>query len=546
MLFSGVCMFSTISKCVVVGTVFGITAATLATGFDTFDPATRLSRQASASTSQTPTIHHLYWTTLYTGTLRRVGTDGSNPTALVTGLLDPTDIELDRRQGKMYWVEPHYGVLPGTIKRANLDGTAIELLPIPGLEKPHGIALDLWHNKIYWADQGVGQRRIRRANLDGSEVEDVVTGLMWPMDIALDLPNNVMYWIEGRSFSSAWIRRANLDGTNPTVLITSITDGRYIALDRSAQMLYWTDRSRDEVKRARVDGTQIEVLRTGANNALGIAIDVMQQKLYWIDSSFFSLRAVYQANLDGSAVDAIASGEGQASGLTLALSNDVDADEIPDPVDNCPMHYNITQGDCDNDGVGDACESNELDHDDDSDGVCNHSDVCAFGDDKLDTDGDATPDECDPCPLDFLDDSDADGSCDSEDMCFGFNDGLDSDSDLVPNACDNCPQVTNSDQSDRDGDEVGDECDWCPDDALDDSDQDGVCDSQDICPGINDALDDDSDGNVNCLDVCPGVDDNIFGPGCQVAVPVSSSWALVIMSLSLIVVAKLRWSSLVV
>ncbi|MDE0316138.1 MAG: hypothetical protein OXM61_14655 [Candidatus Poribacteria bacterium] len=45
--------------------------------------------------------------------------------------------------------------------------------------------------KIYWTESD----KIRRANLDGSNVEDILTELKWPRDIALDLNNRKMYWI---------------------------------------------------------------------------------------------------------------------------------------------------------------------------------------------------------------------------------------------------------------------------------------------------------------------------------------------------------------
>ncbi|MDA1263107.1 MAG: thrombospondin type 3 repeat-containing protein, partial [Planctomycetota bacterium] len=40
-----------------------------------------------------------------------------------------------------------------------------------------------------------------------------------------------------------------------------------------------------------------------------------------------------------------------------ALGQDSDGDGFPDASDNCPQVANPTQADCDNDGVGDACES---------------------------------------------------------------------------------------------------------------------------------------------------------------------------------------------
>lgn len=45
-------------------------------------------------------------------------------------------------------------------------------------------------------------------------------------------------------------------------------------------------------------------------------------------------------------------------------------------------------------------------------------------------------DDGDPCPLDDPDDSDDDGTCDSDDRCPGYDDALDDDGDGVPDDCD--------------------------------------------------------------------------------------------------------------
>ena len=48
--------------------------------------------------------------------------------------------------------------------------------------------------KLYWANSKTG--KILRANLDGSEVEDVISGLNTPWDIALDPDGGKIYWTE--------------------------------------------------------------------------------------------------------------------------------------------------------------------------------------------------------------------------------------------------------------------------------------------------------------------------------------------------------------
>ena len=91
---------------------------------------------------------------------------------------------------KVYWSERGLEVAP-KIQRANLDGSEIETIVEVGLGSPYGIALDLNHERIYWADRNAD--RIQRANLDGSNVEDVVVELGGVVGIALDVTGGKVY-----------------------------------------------------------------------------------------------------------------------------------------------------------------------------------------------------------------------------------------------------------------------------------------------------------------------------------------------------------------
>ncbi len=147
----------------------------------------------------------------------------------------------------------------------------------------------------------------------------------------------------------------------------------------------------------------------------------------------------------------------------------------------------------------------------DSDGVCDELDRCdgsdpavqdldgsgGIGEDAHDDDGDHVPNDCEVCPGldDALFDSNDDGVCD-----------------VPPDPC--WPDV------DADNDGQCDAVDPCPSDSPDDVDGDGVCGDgigadADICPGFDDALAADADGDGVCddLDVCPGFDDTIDSDG---------------------------------
>ena len=86
----------------------------------------------------------------------------------------------------MYWSDYR----TEEIQRANLDGTNIETLVTgtDGLRNPASIALDVAGGKMYWVDNTT--QKIQCANFDGSQVEDLVTradGVVVPDDIALSV-----------------------------------------------------------------------------------------------------------------------------------------------------------------------------------------------------------------------------------------------------------------------------------------------------------------------------------------------------------------------
>ena len=85
----------------------------------------------------------------------------------------------------------------------------------------------MYLRKIYWTDFGTGNPnplqndKIQRANLDGSNVETLLTFenfLRVPRGIALDVAGGKMYWTDA---TRDRIRRANLDGSSPEALVTS-------------------------------------------------------------------------------------------------------------------------------------------------------------------------------------------------------------------------------------------------------------------------------------------------------------------------------------
>ena len=207
----------------------------------------------------------------------------------------------------LYWTDS------GTdrIQRANLDGSGVEDL-VTGLRNPSGLALDAGAGKLYWADGGTD--KIQRSNLNGSEVEDLVTtGLRNPSGLALDAAAGKLYWTD---YGTDRIQRSNLDGTEVEELITGLHSPLGLALDAAAGKLYWADYGTDKIQRANLNGTEVEdLVTTGLRVPRGLALDASAGKLYWTDSGTDKIQ---RSNLNGSEVEnLITSGLDVPRGLAL-------------------------------------------------------------------------------------------------------------------------------------------------------------------------------------------------------------------------------------
>jgi hypothetical protein len=129
---------------------------------------------------------------------------------------------------KIYWTTD-------TIRRADLDGSnAEDVIAKYRVRGPYGLAIDLSGGKMYWTS-GVF-KKIQRANLDGSNLEDLITSdLVRPSGIAVDPAGGKMYWVDTvQDLNPARIRRAGLDGSDLETVVTDPGGFLGIALDLRA------------------------------------------------------------------------------------------------------------------------------------------------------------------------------------------------------------------------------------------------------------------------------------------------------------------------
>ena len=189
----------------------------------------------------------------------------------------------------------------GSISKANPDSFDLQGTLISECFNPVGIEFHLLSRKVYWVDVCYGA--IRRANSDGSELEDVfvLEEGVEPLDLALTEASEWIYWIEQRPTAKR-IRRVRFDGSGAEDIISqglSLAGG--IALHEEIGKIYWVQVEppvQNSVYRANLDGTDVEKiadLPEVASFPAGIAIDKMRSLVYWTQGS-----KILQANLDGS------------------------------------------------------------------------------------------------------------------------------------------------------------------------------------------------------------------------------------------------------
>ncbi|HYD49171.1 MAG TPA: hypothetical protein VEB21_12520 [Terriglobales bacterium] len=246
----------------------------------------------------------MYWSDITLDQIRRANLDGSNiETVIDVDLRQARGIAIDYNGGKFYWADNGGAGADKSIKRASLDPLnqnveTIVTVASAGLVNPRNVALDLTNGKIYWADEG--QPKIQRANLDGSNVEDILDADDLGDPRGMFVLGTRLFWADRERGT---ISSSDLDGRNVTVLIDR-TDGilspNAMDVDVSAARMYWTDATLAVIRSADLNGNDIrDVVTTGLNDPLGLALDPTGQKLYWTDHGT-NPEHIQRCNLDGS------------------------------------------------------------------------------------------------------------------------------------------------------------------------------------------------------------------------------------------------------
>ena len=276
--------------------------------------------------SQRPPI---YWVDAQAGTLQNL--TKSKIDNFVQSVRNATGVAVDTAAGKVYWTED-LGNKTGRIRRANLDGTNVQLIRrVTGV--PKGIAIDTSAGKLYlihsWG-------KVQRLDLNGKNYQfNFISKLDSPQGIAVDAAGGKIYWTEKISNTTGRIRRANLNGTNVQLVRELAGVPQDIGVDPTNRKLYVTN-SQGQVQRLDLDGRNFQAnLIRNLKSPQGIAVDVLAGKVYWTEED-----KIRRANLDGRNIQNVAIGVGTPA--MLAVSTETFTVLIPES--QRPPIYWQTQG----------------------------------------------------------------------------------------------------------------------------------------------------------------------------------------------------------
>ena len=149
----------------------------------------------------------------------------------------PTDppTEPPEPTGKLYWSQHSDDYL--SVRRANLDGTGVQDV-IRVKDGGRVYKVDAHRGKVYWMDSVGAPRaqKIWRANADGTAVEEVRTlgvqntdGFNSGIDLALH--GDYVYWTQSVPVTGHSLRRAKLDGTGVQEELAFAGSALYVGFD---------------------------------------------------------------------------------------------------------------------------------------------------------------------------------------------------------------------------------------------------------------------------------------------------------------------------
>jgi sugar lactone lactonase YvrE len=190
---------------------------------------------------------------------------------------------------RIYWTDANFfGAAAARISRANLDGSDVQSVVSPASLNDGFLAVDPVAGHIYWAANfgGPGAPTIRRADLDGGNTQTIINGPFGfgPIGVAVDSADGKLFWTDANLHK---VQSSSLDGSSGiTDLVVEPSGGfigspQGITVDPEHGKIYWASTAAGTIERANIDGSDREVVVYNLFAPQGIALDVATGTVYF-------------------------------------------------------------------------------------------------------------------------------------------------------------------------------------------------------------------------------------------------------------------------
>jgi len=203
-----------------------------------------LARAAFYSVAIDEALGRIYYSDFNAGETYYADLDGSNQTLFWSGIGglvgSAVTIEIDTFQNRVYWLAGG----DRNLRRADPDGSNVELVTyLPG--DAYDFALDLPNDRVYWCGRFSGMI-FRKTLAAAAAVDTLFTGLNFPKNIRLDYEHGRVIWGEDDQ-----IAHGDINGGGPvTTCFTSLFVVQGLAWDVADSRLYWAEELNSRVQRA--------------------------------------------------------------------------------------------------------------------------------------------------------------------------------------------------------------------------------------------------------------------------------------------------------
>jgi low density lipoprotein receptor-related protein 5/6 len=170
---------------------------------------------------------------------------------ITTGIEKPEGLAIDWYTDKIYWTDGE----TNRIEVASINGKHQKVLFWTDLDQPRAIAVIPSERLVVWTDWGENPK-IERASMDGNPVSRMILvndRIFWPNGLTIDLDNKLIYWVDG---SLQFLDVMNLDGSNRKTIVKNLLYPYSVTYHK--RNLFWSDWHTGSINYYNLDGKEVK------------------------------------------------------------------------------------------------------------------------------------------------------------------------------------------------------------------------------------------------------------------------------------------------